>query len=141
MSSLIKNSLITLVDTTIASGSTDVTDMTILNMAGYDGVTFITKVSANTDTGTVTLKAYGNSTNSTSGATLIGTGTTLTSPADHLLIVLDVYKPIYDYVYCLVSRATQVTELIGGVIAIQYGASGAPVTQGATVGAADLIAQ
>lgn len=142
-----KNNKITLADTTIANGSTDVTDGVIFAMSGFEGIVFIAKISDSANTATIRLQAYGNSASSTSGATLIGSGTLLTDAGgddlNNQTLVLDVYRPNYDYVYCVVDRGTANTEIIGGITAIQYGAALAPVTHSATSGeevTVDLIA-
>lgn len=113
----------------------------ILDMAGFEGVLFIAKLGDVTATSVVTLQAQQNTANSTSGmATLAGsvTYTAAASDADDDLLVLDVYRPRERYVRPLLTSATA-DAVKNGIIAIQYGAAKAPITQPATVLDSDTL--
>lgn len=115
----------------------------ILDMSGFDGVLFIAKLGDVADTSVVTLAAQQNTANSTSGmATLSGsvTYTAGASDADDDLLVLDVHRPRERYVRAVLTSATANAEK-NGIIAIQYGASKLPVTQGSTVLDSDTLVE
>lgn len=84
---------------------------------------------------TLTVKA--NSANSTSSPTPVTQKATAAVTAgatdsDSKVLMVDVYKPTLRYVFASLARADQ-NAVIGGVIAIQYGAKSKPTTQAASV--------
>lgn len=141
LTSLIKDAVWTVVENPASAGTTDlVTD--ILDMAGFEAVLFHVALVDSTNTGTVRLNIYGNTANSTSGSTLIGTGSTVTYTADdshnNKILIHELLKPTYRYVYCTVDLGTANTAT-GVVTAIQYGGTmKSPTTQPASVAAANL---
>lgn len=142
MFSIVKDAKITVVENPAAAGTTDlVTD--ILDMAGYESVTFICPIVDSTNTGTIRLLGHQNTANSTSGSTQIATGTTNTYTADdshnNKVLVLELIKPTQRYVYCTVDLGTANTAT-GAVIAMQYGTNFGPVTQHASVASGDQVA-
>lgn len=109
----------------------------VLDMSGYDGVRFLARTGDVTASSVLTLTVKANSANSTSSPSPVTqkATTALTagaSDADSKLLMVDVYKPTLRYVFASLTRADQ-NAIIGGVIAIQYGASVKPTTQDATV--------
>lgn len=109
----------------------------VLDMSGYDGVMFLALTGDVTASSVLTLTVKANSANSTSSPSPVTqkATTALTagaSDADSKLLMVDVYKPTLRYVFASLTRADQ-NAIIGGVIAIQYGASVKPTTQDATV--------
>lgn len=144
MTSLVKDVLFTVVENPAAAGTTDLTS-DVLDMAGFEAVSFICPIVDSTNTGTIRLLVYQNSANSTSSPTpvLISTGTTVTYTADdshnNKILITEVVKPTMRYVYCVVDLGTANTAT-GAVIAAQYGALKSPVTQPASVAASNIVA-
>jgi hypothetical protein len=85
----------------------------------------------------LTLTAKANSANSVSSPTPVTQKATAAftagaSDADSKALMVDVYKPTLRYVFASLTRADQ-NAVVGGVIAIQYGAANKPTTQSASV--------
>lgn len=108
----------------------------VLDMSGYEGVIFIALLGDVTSGSVLTLLAKGNSANSVSSPTPVTqTSCTFTagaSDADSKVLMVDVYKPTLRYMFGSLTRTTQ-DAIVGGIIAIQYGATNKPTTQDATV--------
>lgn len=118
-----------------AVAATTALDSDILDMSGYEGVLFLAMLGDVSDTSVLTLAAQQNTANSTSGmATLSGTATFTAgaTDADSKVLALDVYRPRERYVRAYLTR-TAANAVVGGVIAIQYGAGKRPVTPHASV--------
>jgi len=118
-----------------AAQSELVTD--ILDMSGYEGVMFIALTGDVDNTCDLTLTVKANSANSVSTPTPVTQkATTLfaasASSADSKVLMVDVYRPGLRYVFGSLLRATA-NAIVGGIIAIQYGAHNQPTTQDATV--------
>jgi hypothetical protein len=117
----------------IASANNTDSNTAILDMAGWDGVVFITPVTTATTGSVVTLTVEANTANSDSGmAAISGAVATKTSPADGTLLVVDVYRPLKQYVQAAITSATQVATF-GASIAIQYRGRKLPITEAATI--------
>lgn len=107
----------------------------ILDMSGYEGVLFLAVLGDVTTGSVLGLAAQQNIANSTSGmATLAGSATFTAgaSDADSKVLALDVYRPRERYVRAYLTRTTA-NAIIGGIIAIQYGAAKKPQSQAASV--------
>ena len=122
-----------------AAGAAAQTDLTtdVLDMSGYEGVLFIALLGDVTSGSVLTLTAKGNSANSVSSPTPItqkatGAFTAGATSADSKVIMVDVYKPTLRYLFAVLSRTTQ-DAIVGGIIAIQYGAHAKPTAQDASV--------
>lgn len=143
MLSMLKDCKITRVGNSASAGTTD-QDGTVLDMTGYDSVLFIALLGDATSGSVLELQAFGNTASSTSSPTPVELTadncqyTAGASDADNKLMVLDVCRPNYRYVFCRLVIDTQncVTD---GLIAVQYKARNKPVTQGSTVLASALI--
>ena len=133
---LLKNAELTQVINAVAAGTSDTTSGTILDMSGYDSVMFILSLGDVTNTAVVTLQAQQNTANSASGMATLATATASVTAdatsADNKLLVIDIHRPTERYIRAQVVRATA-NAVIDCVIAIQYNAMSAPITQGATV--------
>ncbi len=119
-----------------AANNTD-DDSAIIDMAGYEGVLFVTSIEDSVDTGVATMTIEQNSVNSGTGmAALSGAVDTLTSAANDDLngqfLMVDVYQPKERYL-----RANRVSATaniaFGPVIAIPYGAKKLPTGHTGTV--------
>jgi hypothetical protein len=127
---------VTVVEAAAAAAQTElVTD--VLDMSGYEGVMFVALTGDVTSGSVLTLTVKGNSANSVSSPTPVtqkasDAFTAGATSADSKVIVVDVYKPTLRYVFGSLTRTAQ-DAVIGGIIAIQYGAGLKPTTQDATV--------
>jgi hypothetical protein len=144
MLSLLKDCKITRVLNSVTAGTSD-QDGTVLDMTGFDGVIFQAAVGDVTSGSILELQVFGNTANSTSSPTPVeltadsaGPVTAGASDYDSKLLVVDVIRPAYRYVFPRLKRGTQ-NAVIDGIIAIQYRSRDVPVTQGSTVGASALI--
>lgn len=145
MLSLLKDCKITRVLNSVSAGTSD-QDGTVLDMTGYDAVTFVAALGDVTATSVVELQVFGNTANSTSSPTPVeltndsaGPNTAGATDNDNKLYVVDVIRPAYRYVFSRIKRATA-NAVIDGVVAIQYRTRDVPVTQGSTVLASALLA-
>lgn len=143
MLSLLKDCKITRVENAAAAGTTDL-DTDVLDMAGYDGVLFIALLGDATSGSVLELQAFGNTANSTSSPTPVEltadsvTYTAGASDADNKLMIVDVIRPAYRYVFGRLVIDTQ-NCVVDGIVAIQYRSRSVPVTQGSTVLASALV--
>ncbi len=142
--SLLKNANISVAYTLIAAASNTDQKTAVLDMAGYDGVVFITPITVETNTGVATLDVHGNSANSTSGSALItgatDTGTSTGSNLAGKALVVDVYKPSQRYVMGRIRSATA-NMTFGPTIAVRYRAKKRPVTNDSTVPSGGILVQ
>lgn len=133
---LLKECKITVVEATAAAAQTElVTD--VLDMSGYEGVMFIAMTGDVTTSSVLTLTIKGNSANSVSSPTPVtqkasDAFTAGASDADSKVIVVDLYKPTLRYIFGSLTR-TAANAVVGGIIAIQYGAHNKPTTQDTSV--------
>jgi hypothetical protein len=114
----------------VAASNTD-NDSSIIDMAGYEGVVFLTSIDDSVDTGVATLTVQQSSANAGGSMTdLSGAVAELVSAADDDLngqfLAVDVYQPQERYLR--VNRASTVANIaFGSVIALRYGARKLPV--------------
>lgn len=133
---LSKDCKITVVEAAAAAAQTDLTT-DVLDMTGFEGVMFIALLGDVTSGSVLTLTAKGNSANSVSSPTPVtqkatDAFTAGASDADSKVIMVDVYKPTLRYQFAVLSRTTQ-NAVVGGIIAIQYGAHNRPTSHDASV--------
>lgn len=133
---LLKDVKVTVVEAAAAAAQTDLTT-DILDMSGYEGVMFIALTGDVTATSVLTLTVKGNSANSVSSPTPVtqkasDAVTAGASDADSKAIIVDVHKPTLRYLFAVLSRTTA-DAVVGGIIAIQYGAHNKPTSQSASV--------
>ena len=138
MELLTQGTKVTLIQAALADGATD-PDSDRVDMAGFDGVTFICVVGTITGTGTVSMQVKQAATD-IAGDALSGcvAQADLAADSDKLLIV-DVMKPTDRYLGVTLTRGTA-NSVIGGVIAIQYQAKHKPTTHTAAT-LADAVDQ
>jgi hypothetical protein len=127
---------VTVVEAAAAAGQTALTT-DVLDMSGYEGVIFIALTGDVTATSVLTLTVKGNSANSVSSPTPVtqkatDAFTAAASDADSKVLMVDVYKPTLRYMFASLTRTTA-DAVVGGIIAIQYGATNKPTSQDATV--------
>jgi hypothetical protein len=133
---LSKDIKVTVVEAAAAAAQTDLTT-DVLDMSGFDGVMFIALTGDVTSGSVLTLTAKANSANSVSSPTPVtqkatGAVTAGATDSDSKVLLVDVYKPTLRYVFAVLSRTTQ-DAIVGGIVAIQYGAKSKPTTQAASV--------
>lgn len=133
---LSKDIKITVVAAAATAATTAVTS-DVLDMSGYDGVMFVALLGDVTSGSVLTLTAKANTANSTSSPSPItqkasSAFTAGASDADSKAIVVDVAQPTLRYVFAELTRTTQ-NAVVGGIIAIQYGASNKPTSHDASV--------
>lgn len=133
---LSKGIKVTVVEAAAAAAQTElVTD--VLDMSGYEGVMFIALTGDVTTASVLTLTVKGNSANSVSSPAPVTQKATDAftadgTSADSKALMVDVYKPALRYVFGSLTR-TDANAIVGGIIAIQYGAKTKPTTQAASV--------
>ena len=141
---LAKNVEVRYVGAAVAAASSTDSNSTIIDMAGWDGVIFVTTVTASTATSVVTLKAEQNTANSDTGmAALSGASASATSAVTDDLngktLIVSVHKPRERYVQAVRTSATA-NSAFGQVIAILYGPKAAPTaTSSTTAASADTV--
>jgi hypothetical protein len=129
MLSLVKEAKITRVSNAVAAGTTDV-ESTSVDGAGFDAAAFVVEFGAITSTAVTSVKVQGSSDNSTF-VDLEATSIAVADDDDNQIFVVDVVRPPYRYLRCVVDRGTA-NAVIDGITAIQYQARFMPVTQPAT---------
>lgn len=133
---LSKDIKITVVEAAATAATTElVTD--VLDMEGYEGVMFVALTGDVTSGSVLTLTVKANSANSVSSPTPVTQKATTAftagaSDADSKVLLVDVYQPPLRYVFASLTRTTQ-NAVIGGIIAIQYGARAKPTSHDASV--------
>lgn len=129
MENLLRNIKITRVMNAVAAG-TSAQNSSVVDMSGWDGVTFIAALGTLTATQVTSLKGQqGQVSNLSDAADLSGTLVGPLADGDsNKCLVLDIYRPTERYVRPVVNRATA-NAVIDGVIAIQYRGRKTPVTQ------------
>lgn len=121
----------------IAAGAADVSTLTGVDTAGYDGICFLIQFGA-----IVTGAATGVKAQSSSGAAdgtgdafadIAGTLITVTDDQDSKIVYMDIVNPPERWVRCFIARATQ-NSTIESIVAILYNTHNPePVTHDTTV--------
>lgn len=133
---LSKGIKVSVVEAAAAAAQTDLTT-DVLDMQGFEGVMYLALLGDVTSGSVLTLTAKGNSADSVSSPTPVtqkatDAFTAGASDADSKILMVDVYKPTLRYQFAILSRTTQ-NAVVGGIIAIQYGAGLKPTAQHASV--------
>jgi len=141
--SLLKNAMIDYGAAAVAAAANTDSNTSILDMAGWDGVTFLTTITDSVATGVATLKVEASLTNADGGMAAV-TGATATATCavnDDLngkLLIVDVFRPQRRYVQGVRTSGTA-DIAFGECIAIRYRGRKSPVTQGSTVADAEFV--
>jgi hypothetical protein len=106
-----------------AAGTTKETS-DIIDMAGYDGVLFIAELGTLIAAGTLDVFVEENSSNSTVGMARLATTAVYTVTAAAALlakncILVDIYKPLKEFLQCSITPAAQQAVILG-ITAIRY---------------------
>lgn len=130
----LKNCEMAVVEAAASAAQTALTS-DIIDCSDCDGVIFLALTGDVTDTCALAVNVeHGDESGGGDMADTTATAsfTAGATDADSKLIAVEVHKPIKRYVRAVLTRGTA-NAVIGGIIAIKYGASKAPVTQDATV--------
>lgn len=142
MHGLLKNAEVRYVNDAVVAGATIDDNSTIIDMADYESVMFVTPITDSVATGVAALTVEGNDANSDSGmAAISGAVATATCATNDDLngtvLVVEVHKPASRYLQAVLTSVTA---------NIAYGATVAylvpkrkPATQGATVQASAYV--
>jgi len=123
-----------LTKTTVAAGSTDITDALVTDMQNWEGVRYIFSFGAIVSGAATSVAACGKDTNSPTPGTddLAGTKITVVDTADDTIVILDIFQPRHRYLRPFVKRATQ-NAVLNSIIEERYGPRKLPVTKDTTV--------
>ena len=142
MHTMLQNTKITRIKVDGAgTASATPTKCDIIDMQGFKGVMFVAVMGNVLTTSAVALKAAGSDTNSSGSMTLLtgsAGGTAGASDYDDKLVILDVVNPNQRYLEAQLFTVTADAPF-DAILAIQYGAKDAPVTQGSTVIASETL--
>ena len=118
-----------------AAGTTTRTS-SVIDMANFDGVMFVFHLGTVTDGSIILMTIKGNTADSVSSPSPVaitgGTSGVTASTSSNTLLIVDIYRPQYRYLFASVTITTQNCEIVG-ITSHQYGARVMPVTQHATV--------
>lgn len=130
---------VTRVMNAVAAGTDDTQSSSVIDMKGFDAVTFIVGFGALTATAVTTVKAQqGAASNLSDAADLLGSAVSVADDDDNQVVVLEINHPRERYVRVQVVRATA-NAVIDFGIAIQTAAKSEPVTHdSATVVSSEL---
>jgi len=117
----------------IAAATTDVTNMTSVDMKGYDSVTILACADAITASAVTSIKVQQSSDDGSADdwSDLEGTSVSIADDADNTMSIVEVIKPQKRYVRLYIDRGTA-NAAFEGVYAIQFGPKSGPVTQSTT---------
>lgn len=140
---ILKNSLISYAGAAIAAANNTDSNSTRLDMAGYEGVLFLTTITDSAATGVATLTIESNTADSDTGMVAI-TGAasaktcTVNDDINGTLLIVEVKNPQKRYVQGVRTSATA-NIAFGEIQAIRYGAKEKPVTADATVSTGTFV--
>lgn len=140
---LLKNLLIAYGGAAVAAANNTDDNSSRFDMAGYDGILFVTTITDSVQNGVATLTVEANTADSDSGmAAISGAVATktcaVTDDINGTLLIVDVYRPLKRYVQG-VRTSSAANIAFGEIHAIRYQGKKAPVTQGATVSASTQV--
>lgn len=130
MNTLTENAKFLRLSGAIAAATTDVTNMTSIDMLGYNSVTLLVSAAAITS-GAVTSVKMQQSDDDSTYADLEGSAVAIADTYDSTMAVLEVKDPRKRYLKPVITRGTQ-NAAFEGVFAIQTGPKTVPVTQSTT---------
>jgi hypothetical protein len=133
MNNLLNNVEFVVVEASASAGQTELTT-DVIDMAGWHGVAFVAHLGDVSSGSVLGLVADHSDTGSSAWDDLAGplAFTAGVSDADNKLLILDIVRPEKRYVRARLTRTTA-NAIVGGIIAIKYGGTAVPITQGATV--------
>ena len=137
MFNLLKSCKFTKMKGRASASTTDQTPAAALDMTGYDSVCLIAALGDATSGSVLELQVFGVATNAVTGGTELTADScqhtaASSSDSDDTLLIVDIHRPGYRYIYPTLVIDTQNCES-DGIYAIQYNARDLPVSQGSTV--------
>ena len=134
------NQKLTRVEPAAVAGQTLLTS-DVIDMAGFDGVSFVALLGDVSDTCVLTLQAQqGDQSDGSDATNLSGVAATFTAgatDADDNMLALEVFRPTKRYVRVTLARTTA-NAVVDGILAVQSNPAEAPVVQDASVLATDF---
>jgi len=131
----LSNTKLTRVENAAVAGTTTLTS-DVIDMKGFDGVTFIAFLGDVLDTSVLTLQAQqGDQSDGSDATNLAGVLATFTADAtsaDNNMLVVEIARPTKRFVRVTLTRATA-NAAVDGIIAVQSNPAEAPVVQDASV--------
>jgi hypothetical protein len=123
----------------VAAGQTTITPSSGVDMAGFEEVTFLVCWGTIDSTGVQSIEVHQSSDDGASDSytAITGTNVTAADTDDNKITYVTVRQPTERYVKCIVNRDTA-DSTVDGIIAVQYGASAKPTTQGSTVSGGEI---
>lgn len=113
-----------------SAAGTSVINSAVVDMAGYDGVVFLTSTGTVLATGTATVKVQQDTAvGMGAAADLLGTSQAFIDTDDNKSVAVDVKRPLERYLRLVITRATANSDW-GPIWALQYRARKLPITQG-----------
>lgn len=119
----------------VAAGSSDITDATVVDMAGFDSVRFLFGFGTITSGAATSTGVAAESANTPTPGTddLAGSKVTVLDTEDNTIVITEINHPQLRYLRPFVKRATQ-NAVVDFIIAELFNHSGkVPITQDATV--------
>lgn len=115
----------------VAAGTSD-QNSSIIDMANFEGVIFTVLFGTITSGAVTSVKLqHGADSGGSDMADIEGTSITVADTESNKAVRLDLYRPRYRYVRCVVDRGTQ-NAVLDGITADQYGARVQPTTDDST---------
>lgn len=125
----------------VVAGATDITDATVVDTTGYDGVRFIFGFGVITSGAATSTGVSGKASNTPTPGTddLTGSKITVADTADNTVVITDITHPQQRYLRPFVKRATQ-NAVVDFILAELYNHVGkVPVVQDASVTLTELF--
>lgn len=138
MYNILSRCKLTRVSNAVAAGTSAV-NSSVVDMSGFDGVTFQVAVGAIVSGAATSLKIQqGQESDGSDMADLAGSSITIGDTDDNKLFAVEIVQPRERYLRCVVSRATQ-NATIDSITAIQSVAAEEPTTHdSSTVGGTEI---
>ena len=126
---LLEEVKITKLNDATAAGTSAI-NSAVVDMAGFDGVVFLTSTGTVLATGTATVKVQQDTVvGMGSAADLLGTSQAFIDTDDNKSVAVDIKRPLERYLRLVISRAVANSDW-GPIWALQYRTRKLPVTQG-----------
>ncbi len=132
MNDLVKNTKFTRVLNATAAGSSDITTCAVIDMAGFEAVTFFVAFGTITASAVTSIKVQQGTDGTVSDAAdLEGSSVTIADTDDNKIAAIEIYRPRERYVKLIIKRATA-NAVVDGAWAIQTGPRVKPTTHDST---------
>lgn len=139
MQNFLHNNVIDVVEPAAAAAQTAL-ESDVVNLSGFQGVTFVALLNDVSDGSVITLTLFHGTLENGSDMEATDIAATFTAGAtnaDSKALAVEGFNPTKQYAQARLTRTTA-NAVVGGILAIRHHPKTAPVTQGATVIAADF---